>query len=215
MSVSTVLKVAVFAALPRLMTTDTAHLLGKGNQGRAVLSFHLAWLRSCANEALRLRREEIVRGRRALLLAARPRSTFVALSGGTRVAAPKPNFSSSIWLIVAGLVVISALGLFQRRRQRWHRRDPVQPVPAVPRRQQGEAGHRRGQRHPRHADRGAARRAQQLHARCRCHPTSPANLPSTMSNSLAVRPMAARLAHCCRGCCRRCCSSASGCLPRG
>ena len=28
------------------------------------------------------------------------------------MAAPKPNFSSSIWLIVAGLVVISALGLF-------------------------------------------------------------------------------------------------------
>ena len=28
------------------------------------------------------------------------------------MAAPKPNFSSSIWLIVAGLVVIGALGLF-------------------------------------------------------------------------------------------------------
>ena len=28
------------------------------------------------------------------------------------MAAPKPNLSSSIWLIVAGLVVISALGLF-------------------------------------------------------------------------------------------------------
>ena len=28
------------------------------------------------------------------------------------MAAPKPNISSSIWLIVAGLVVISALGLF-------------------------------------------------------------------------------------------------------
>ena len=50
-SVSTVLKVAVLPALPRVMTTDTAHLLGKANQGRAVLSFHLAWLRSCANDS--------------------------------------------------------------------------------------------------------------------------------------------------------------------
>ena len=50
MSVSTVLKVAVFAALPRVMMTDTAHLLGRGNQGPAVLSFRLAWLRYCANE---------------------------------------------------------------------------------------------------------------------------------------------------------------------
>ena len=48
MSVSTVLKVAVFAALPRVITTDTAHLLRRGNQGPAVLSFRLAWLRSCA-----------------------------------------------------------------------------------------------------------------------------------------------------------------------
>ena len=28
------------------------------------------------------------------------------------MAAPKPNLSSSVWMIVAGLVVISALGLF-------------------------------------------------------------------------------------------------------
>ena len=28
------------------------------------------------------------------------------------MAAPKPNISSSLWLIVAGLVMISALGLF-------------------------------------------------------------------------------------------------------
>ena len=49
-SVSTVLKVAVFAALPSVMITDTAHLLGRGNQGPVVLSFHLAWLRSCASE---------------------------------------------------------------------------------------------------------------------------------------------------------------------
>jgi hypothetical protein len=32
-SVSTVLKVAVLPALPRLMTTDTAHLLGKAKPG--------------------------------------------------------------------------------------------------------------------------------------------------------------------------------------
>src|SRR5271165_5752710 len=47
-----------------------------------------------------------------MLPPARLRPTLVALSGDLRVAAPKPNLSSSIWLIVAGLVVISALGLF-------------------------------------------------------------------------------------------------------
>ena len=36
------------------------------------------------------------------------------------MAAPKPNFSSSIWLIVAGLVVISALGLFGGGGRRGH-----------------------------------------------------------------------------------------------
>ena len=30
--------------------------------------------------------------------------------------APKPNFSSSIWLVVAGLAVITALGLFSNGR---------------------------------------------------------------------------------------------------
>ena len=50
MSVSTVLKVAVFAALPRVIMTDTAHLLRRGNQGPAVLSFRLARLRSCVSE---------------------------------------------------------------------------------------------------------------------------------------------------------------------
>src|ERR1700722_20147532 len=43
-----------------------------------------------------------------------------------------------------------------RRRQWWrgHRRDPVQPVSAISRRQQGEAGHRGRKRAPRYADRG-------------------------------------------------------------
>ena len=50
-SVSTVLKVAVFAALPRVMMIDTAHLPGRGNQEPVVLPCHLAWLRDCANEA--------------------------------------------------------------------------------------------------------------------------------------------------------------------
>ena len=49
-SVSTVLKVAVFAALPRVMMTDTAHLLGTREPGPAVLSLSLAWQRFCANK---------------------------------------------------------------------------------------------------------------------------------------------------------------------
>jgi len=46
------------------------------------------------------------------LLPARREPTLVTLSGGKRVAELKPNFPPSIWLIVAGLVVITALGLF-------------------------------------------------------------------------------------------------------
>ena len=49
---------------------------------------------------------------RMRLLPNRREPTLVTLSGGKRVAALKPNISSSIWLIVAGLVVITALGLF-------------------------------------------------------------------------------------------------------
>ena len=49
---STVLRVAVLAALPRLMMNDTAPTPGsRWNQGLGVLSVRLAWLRYCANRS--------------------------------------------------------------------------------------------------------------------------------------------------------------------
>ena len=84
---------------------------GRGTRDRSFCPY--TW-RGCAlartNEIGR-RREELVRAR-PLLLPDQAQPTLIPLSGGIRVAAPKPNISSSLWLIVAGLVVISTLGLF-------------------------------------------------------------------------------------------------------
>ena len=217
-SVSTVLNVAVLAALPRLMTTDTAASPGEGETRDG--PFCPSTWRGCAlarTTALRLRREEIVRGHPALSAGGVDRGpTFVSLSGGMRVAAPKPNLSSSIWLIVAGLVVISALGLFSGGGGGGSGTDVIpysqfqQYLDANKVKQVTVAGN---------VIRGTLTETmpdgRTTSAPCRCHPTSPASSPSTTSSSAALRPTAARLARCCRGCCRHCCSSASGCLPRG
>ena len=162
------------------MMTDTAHLLaGDGTRDRPFCPF--AW-RSCAiarTDAIRPRRKEFVREvRGGVPCRSGPnRPTAGLLIRRHAVPAPKPNLSSSIWLIVAGLVVITALGLFRRRRGGGgHRRDPLQPVPAVSGRRQGEAGHGVGQHDPRHADGQDAGRADATSPPCRCRPTSPSQL---------------------------------------
>ena len=53
--------------------------------------------------------------------------------------------------------------VLQWRRDRRLRGDPVQPVPAISRWQQGQAGHRRRQCDPRHTDRAHAGRQNRLH----------------------------------------------------
>ena len=130
------------------------------------------------------------------------------------MAAPKPNISSSIWLIVAGLVVISALGLFGG--------GGSGGTDAIPYSQFQQ-----------YLDANKVKQVTVAGNVIRGTLTEP--MPDGRSNFTTVQvapDLAGQLAKhnveftggstdagalgtCCPGSCRRCCSSASGCSPRG